>query len=202
MQTDAAIIIDAAPHSQRKRTMRQRIFGFAAVMAVALVPSSALAQQQRQQATPQAAQPQKPAKDLLPGSWSLLIIDGVKDDGTHVPFYGPNPEGILIFAPDGHFSVNIMRSGRAPFASNNVLAGTADENKATVQGSFGFFGRYTVDNNGKTLTYHVDGSEFPNLDNTTQKADVTALTDEVLTFNFRPATPGFTHGEAVWEKLK
>ena len=174
--------------------------GFAtmAALGLALLPSTLLAQQPQQPPSRQ----QKPAKELILGSWALLLIDGVKEDGTHVPLYGPNPEGMFIVGPEGHFSINVMRSGRAPFASNNRLAGTDAENRATVQGSFAYFGRYMLDDGGKTINLHIEASAFPNFEGANQKRDITAITDEILTFNFEPAEPGYTHGEAVWKKLK
>ena len=88
---------------------------------------------------------QKFIRDQLVGAWTLLLDDGVKADGTHVPAFGPNPIGTLIFTADGHYSLAIARSGRAPFASNNRDTATPDEDKATVQGTFFHFGTYTVD---------------------------------------------------------
>ena len=94
---------------------------------------------------------------------------------------------------------------RAPFASNNRDTGTADENKAVAQGTLSHFGTYTVDEAGKTINFRIEGSSFPNWENTSQKRLVTALTDEVLTYrNPTSSTPGqgFTHTELVWKRLK
>jgi hypothetical protein len=46
---------------------------------------------------------QKSIKDHLVGAWTLLIDDGIKPDGTHVPTFGPNPLGALMFIPNGRF---------------------------------------------------------------------------------------------------
>ena len=58
---------------------------------------------------------------------------------------------------------------RGPFASNNRDAGTAEENKAVSQGTISHFGTYTVDEGGKTLSFHVEGSSFPNWEHTIQR---------------------------------
>ena len=68
--------------------------------------------------------PPKSMKEAILGSWSLLIDDAVKPDGTHAPNFGPNPEGIAMFGADGHFAVAITRAGRPKFASNNRATGT------------------------------------------------------------------------------
>ena len=82
--------------------------------------------------------------------------------------------------------------GRPAFASKDRLTGTADENKAAVQGMIAHYGSYTVDEAGKTFTFRVEASSFPNWDATSQKRAVTAITDEMLTFNNpTPSTSGY-----------
>jgi hypothetical protein len=170
---------------------RRNIVGISAlVLGVAMLPGGAIAQQ-------------KSIKDQLVGAWSLLLVDYIKDDGSHVSAYGPNPDGSLIFTPDGHFSWQIFRYGRPAFASKNVMAGTADETKAAFQGMITSFGTYTVDEASKTITYRIAASSFPHWDATVQKRPVTAITGEVLTYNVpAPPVPGYTHVELAWKKAK
>ena len=182
---------------------RRCTLGVAAAAALALMlPVSGQAQnaQQRPQgAAPAApAAPPKPMKEAIVGSWSLLIDDAVKADGTHAPNFGPNPDGLVMFGSDGRFSLIVMRSGRAKFAANNRNGGTAEENKATVTGSNAFFGTYTVDEPTKTLTFNVEGATYPNLAGTVQKRTITSLTagDEITWTN--PATKG----ETAWKWVK
>jgi Lipocalin-like domain len=149
---------------------------------------------------------QKPIKDQLVGAWTPLLDDGVKPDGSRVPTFGPNPVGTLIFTPNGRYSLQIMRViNRGPFASNSRDAGTAEENKAVSQGTISHFGTYTVDDAAKTINFHIEGSSFPNWENTNQKRLVTAITDDAQTYtNPTSSTPaqGFTHTELVWKKVK
>src|SRR5579872_2130251 len=92
-----------------------------AVAALSLMLPVSGHAQNAQQPPAGAAQPKapppppKPMKEAIIGSWSLLIDDSVKEDGTHVPNFGPNPEGIAVFGSDGRFSVMVMRSGRPKF---------------------------------------------------------------------------------------
>src|SRR5262249_61737059 len=91
---------------------RRNIVGISAlVVGLAILPGGANAQQ-------------KSIKDQIVGAWTLLLADNIKDDGTHVPGYGPNPEGVIIFTPDGHYSLQIIRNGRPAFASKDRMAGT------------------------------------------------------------------------------
>jgi predicted RNA-binding protein with PUA domain len=50
------------------------------------------------------------------------------------------------------------------FASSNRLSGTPEENKAIVQGSIAYFGRYSVDEKERKINLHYDGSTYPNWD--------------------------------------
>jgi hypothetical protein len=170
---------------------RRNILGIGAVVVgLTMLPAGAPAQQ-------------KSIKDQLVGTWTLLLSDNIKDDGTHVPGYGPNPEGMLMFSPDGHYSLQIIRIGRPAFASKNRLAGTADENKAAVQGMISHFGTYAVDEAGKTVTFRIDASSFPNWDATVQKRPVTAITNDVLTYETpTPSASGFVRAELAWKKVK
>jgi hypothetical protein len=165
----------------------------AAVFGLALVVGGASAQQ-------------KAIKDQLVGAWTLLLDDGVKPDGTHVPIFGPNPIGTLMFSPDGRYSLQLMRAiNRAPFASKSRDAGTPDENKAVAQGTLSHFGTYSIDEASKTINFHIEGSSFPNWEGTNQKRLVTAITDGVLTYtNPTSSTPGqgFTGAELIWRKVK
>ena len=107
------------------------------------------------------------------GSWSLLIDDAVKPDGTHAPNFGPNPIGIAMFGADGHFSVAITRSGRTrrKFASKSRATGTADENKAEVTGSNAFFGSYALNEADKTLHSSHRGQHLSELGRNNAEAD-------------------------------
>ena len=81
-------------------------------------------------------------------------------DGS--PLWGSNPKGLLIFTGDGHLSWQVFRSDRPKFASNNRLGATADEYKATMQGSLAYFGIYSVNEADKIVSFHIVGSTFPN----------------------------------------
>jgi Lipocalin-like domain len=145
---------------------------------------------------------QKTIKELLPGAWTLLLIDGVKDDGTHVPLYGPNPMGTLMYSGTGRFAVIIMRSDLKPFASQDPGQWTTAETKEVATDTGFRFGSYTTDEAGKTINLRIEGSSIPNLDYTNSKRGVTAITDEVLTYNIPGPVGGFDHIEEVWKKVK
>jgi Lipocalin-like domain len=149
----------------------------------------------------QAPAPPKPMKEALVGAWRLLIVDAVNPDNTQTPLYGPNPAGTLIFAADGQYSLQIIRTNnRVKFAANDRLKGTADENKAAVQGSLSHFGTWSVDEGSKTLTFRIESSSFPNWDGTTQKRTITGYNQyDVLTYTTPMPTTGTLPVMNAWK---
>src|SRR3977135_1463110 len=113
--------------------MNRQLFRVCAISAfgLALLPGASIAQQ-------------KPLKDQLVGTWTLVLSDSVKADGSRVPGFGSNPSGMVMFAPNGQYSLQIMRADLPKFASNNRDQGSADENKAVIQGMVTHFGTYTL----------------------------------------------------------
>jgi hypothetical protein len=99
-------------------------------------------------------------KELV-GAWTLVSVT-VEQGGKKVEPFGPNPNGSLMLDGNGHFSIMVVRPGLPKFASNNRQAGTADENKAVVQGSFAYFGTYSVSEVDRTISLHIEGGTFPN----------------------------------------
>jgi lipocalin-like protein len=189
--------------NRRSTLNRRSMFGVIAIAAFGLLMLPPTGHSQNAQQRPPAAEkpaaaPAKSMKEAIVGTWSLLIDDAVKPDGTHTPNFGPNPIGMAMFGADGHFSVTIVRAGRPKFASNNRTTGTAEENKAAVAGANAFFGTYAINEADKTLTLRVEASTYPNLDGTQQKRTITSLTagDELTWTN--PAT----HGEVAWKWAK
>jgi hypothetical protein len=46
---------------------------------------------------------QKPLKEQLVGTWTLVSSDQVRPDGSKVQQFGANPKGINVFDPNGRF---------------------------------------------------------------------------------------------------
>ena len=66
---------------------------------------------------------------------------------------------MMILDPQGRFMLTIIGAGLPKFASNNRATGTAEENKAVVQGSFAYFGTYSLADD--VVTMHVEGGTWP-----------------------------------------
>jgi hypothetical protein len=122
---------------------------------------------------------EKTLKEQLVGTWAYVSVDTVRQDGSRVPMYGPNPQGLAVFDSNGHYILMTARSDQPKFASNNRTEGTPEEYKAVVHGSIAHFGRYTVNEADKTITFHVEKSTFPNWNGAEQKRPFTLTGDEL-----------------------
>jgi hypothetical protein len=148
----------------------------------------------------------RPLKEAIVGSWRLLIVDTVKPDGTQIPMYGPNPRGLVMFGPEGKYSLQIMRDiGRPNFAANDRLKGTPEEIKAAFDGMISHFGSYTVNDEDKSLVFRSEASSFPNWTDTKQMRVITALWQDDFVFESPiPSTQAFGGDKVMlaWRRIK
>ena len=105
---------------------------------------------------------QKSIKEQLIGTWTLISVHSVGNDGSRVDAFGPNPKGIVTYTSDGHFAFINTRSGLPKLEANSRDQGTPEEYKAIVQGSIAYFGTYTVNEEDKIIGLQVEGSTFAN----------------------------------------
>lgn len=122
---------------------------------------------------------QKTLKEQVVGTWTYVSVDTVRPDGSRVPMFGPNPQGLAIFDGNGRYALMTSRSDLPKFASNNRIEGTPEEYKAVVQGLISHFGRYTVNDADKTITFSIENSSFPNWNRIEQKRPFTVAGDEL-----------------------
>ncbi len=125
-----------------------------------------------------SGQPQTLA-DQLVGAWTYVALDTVRTDGTRTSMFGPNLRGMAIFDRSGHYVLLTARPDLPKFASNNRLAATPDEYKSVMQGSIAHFGRYTVNEAEKSITFRIDTSTFPNWNGVEQTRPFTITGDEL-----------------------
>jgi hypothetical protein len=147
------------------------VVGFASPSALALAQQSSL-------------------KDQLVGAWALVSADA----------YGPNPRGLLIFEPNGHFSATLMRATIPKIAANDRLKGTADENKAVMDGMIAYFGTYSV--SGTDLNLRVQASSYPNWDETSQKRTNVSIAGDELKYTQPTPSGGGPALVVVWGRAK
>ncbi len=122
-----------------------------------------------------------------------------KADGTKVQRYGESPAGIAFFDADGRYIITVMQSGRTRYVSDTPWQGTADENKATADGTITYFGGYSVSEADSSIAIHIDGSSFPNWNGADQKR-IVAIAGDQLTLTVRP--PSEENVDVIWQRAK
>jgi Lipocalin-like domain len=134
---------------------------------------------------------QRSLKEQLLGTWILVSHESVS-------MYGSNPIGVAFFDADGRFIITVMRSDRAKYAINHPAQGTAEENKATAEGTMTYFGTYSVSEADRIIAIHIEASSFPNWNGADQKR-IFAITGDQLTLTAR-ALGG--SADVVWKRAK
>jgi hypothetical protein len=100
--------------------------------------------------------------DRLAGTWKLISSE-MRDSsgGVHYPL-GADCAGLLTIDRAGTMAAQLMRQGRRPFGSGDILLGTDAEVQEAYHGYVAFWGQCTVDAAKGQVTYVVTGSLFPN----------------------------------------
>jgi hypothetical protein len=157
------------------------------ILLVGSVPSAAVAQE-------------KSLRQQLTGTWRLISVDNVAPDGSRRQNFGANPKGVLMLDASGRYAHTQVRADLPKFAANNRLQGTAEENKAVVQGTVATFGTWSVDDTDKTLSLRIDGSMFPNTEGEVSRRPL-VLAGNQLTISNPAATAGGS-GVSVFKKAE
>jgi len=148
-----------------------------------------------------AAGQQKSLAQQVIGTWSYVSVQDVQKDGNRLQPFGPSPSGVAVFEPNGQFVIVLTRPGLPKYASNNRLNGTAEENKATAQGSLAQFGTYIVNEADHSFTLHAVGSSYPNIVGTDRKFVVVSITEDEMKWSIPGATGGGS-GDVVLKRGK
>lgn len=151
------------------------------------------------------AEPGKPSampaglREQLIGAWKLESYREVPTDGSE-PFepLGPNPQGIIMYTPDGYMSAQLSAPDRPPFASGDWFNATDEEYKAEATTYIAYTGPFKVDEQARTLEHSMFISLFPNWTGQTQPRVVTVEGD---TLTLAPAKPIMSSGKEVMSQL-
>jgi hypothetical protein len=141
------------------------------------------------------------SRDQILGAWSLVSVESVRDDGVKSEPFGTNPKGVIIFSPEGHFSLFQSRSEVPKLASNDRAKATPDEATAVMAAAIAYYGTYSLNEADKTITVRLEGSTFANLLGGEQKRLITALTADELAFT-NPRTPAGLTLHTRWRRAK
>lgn len=125
-----------------------------------------------------AAQPAKPLREQIVGTWNFIVAEVKAPDGTKSFPFGETPKGIIIFTADGRFAQIHVASDVPKIASTNRLTGTAEEYAAIMKRSISVFGTYAVDEDKKTVTFNIVSATYPNWEGEAQVRTIDKLTED------------------------
>lgn len=134
-------------------------------------------------------------RDRLIGAWKLVSYQEEPVDGSQ-PFepLGHEPQGIILYTPDGYMSAQLSRSGRPHFASGDWFDGTAQEYESEATSYIAYSGPFHVNEEEQTLTHSMFVSLFPDWTGQTQPRLVRIDGD---TLHLATASPIRSSGKTV-----
>jgi hypothetical protein len=116
-------------------------------------------------------------------------MEGLRTAGEVFPPFGRDLRGRLTYDEAGFVALQMAKSGRARFASEDLEAGTSEEVKHAFDGYHAWFGRFTVSADETTVVHRIEASLFPNWEGVDQTRSVT-LTGDDLILRSRPLPYG------------
>src|SRR6476660_3625742 len=127
--------------------------------------ANVLSQAQSAKPVSPSAQPGAGAEKLV-GAWQLVSIETVGPHGdVTYPYYGKHPEGLLVYDRSGWMSVEIVSDPKPVVPRTDsrqaFLAAPPAQKLAAVDGFYAYYGTWTVDSPGATVTHHVRQSLLP-----------------------------------------
>jgi hypothetical protein len=145
--------------------------------------------------------------EALAGSWRLVSVETIRANGEVIyPFYGKHPKGLLMYDRSGWMSVQIV-SDPAPTVPSvssreEFLQAPAREKAAAIDGFYAYYGTWTVDEAGATVTHHIKESLYPAERDTDGTRQLT-LEGNRLTLVAHAHEMGEDHErKLVWERVE
>ncbi|MBL8173415.1 MAG: lipocalin-like domain-containing protein [Bryobacterales bacterium] len=121
------------------------------------------------------------------GSWKLIRYEAIHEDGSVTLPLGEEPQGLLIYTPQG------MMSGQA---ARRVADETA---KGPLDNYIAYFGTFTVDEDAQEVVHRVEGSAYRNWVGTEQRRGF-AFSGNRMTLTAAVKKTGAL-GKLTWERL-
>jgi hypothetical protein len=145
-----------------------------------------------------------PIAEALIGVWRLREYSDVTEDTAARHPFGQDPDGLLIYTPDGFVSALLMARGRPNLSGNGFTEGTPDQYSAAGRSFIGYTGRYDVDEAKLVVTHRPTVAFVPNMIGSVQQrlvdlqGDVLVLTAEHVQ---APGVPA-TKSRLEWVRVK
>jgi len=152
-----------------------------------------------------SAQPLAMQKEMLVGTWKLVSVSNVTDEGiVKDEAYGRNPIGFLTYTADGRMMGIITEGARKPLSKFWKVA-PVDEKAEAFSTSIAYAGTFTV--SGDRVTHHVEAATEPNRLNKDMVRIIVKLQGDRVTL--RTANPvvwddgvQYAYQDLVWDRMK
>jgi hypothetical protein len=104
--------------------------------------------------------------DRLIGTLRLVSVETKWPSGEIIyPYYGQHPQGLLIYDRSGWMSVQIVSDPEPTVPKTTsreaFLTAPSAEKVAAIDGFYAYYGTWTVDPSGSTVTHHIQQSLYP-----------------------------------------
>jgi hypothetical protein len=109
------------------------------------------------------------AASSVVGTWKLLSYKSNRSDGSSVDLYGAAPLGQLIYDSSGHMSVHLLAPDLAKCGSMDRRKCPDLTARAAFDNYLGYWGRYKVSADGKSVVHRLDGASTPDWVGTSQE---------------------------------
>ena len=131
-------------------------------------------------------------KEQIIGAWSLIEGGEQFPDGKRIPYWDG---GQIVFTPSGRYSLIL-------FKDRPKSEGMSDP-RYPVGPMVAHYGRYTVDENTKTLTYYIDTSSTPGFNGAARTQTIQMKGDTYTTISPPVKLPqGEVSPVNQWQRVK
>jgi Lipocalin-like domain len=133
----------------------------------------------------------------LEGVWKITADYDQFTDGHKRNTMGNNPQGMAVFTPSGTFIFELMSGDR----SAKPGTGPVDP----IGPAIAFFATYTVDEQNKTYTYHVQHCTFPQwngISRTTTVTDISPTSFKIVAATIHDPEGGDFQPHLEFERAK
>jgi hypothetical protein len=131
-------------------------------------------------------------RDQVVGAWSFVSCN--PNNLGLAPTCGTNPNGIIIYDASGRYASVVALRGR-PKASGNRTSTPAEELGTLARGLNANFGTWSINETDKTITAHVDGALFPNVEGAEGPPTPISVSGDELRI-------GGVDGQSVFRRIK
>jgi len=109
-------------------------------------------------------------RQALLGVWQLVSAKDYRPNGEGLDWMGSAPSGTIIYTAGGRMAVQFLRDPRAKLAGSSMwttdgrdllASATAAEIRDAHTSYYAYFGTYTLDEQTRTITHHLQASVRP-----------------------------------------